>query len=114
MEKIIEQGILYDFYGPLLTDHQKEIYEMMVYDNMSLGEIAEEKDISRQAVHDLIKRCDKQLKDYEERLQLIKRFSDNKDRLRVIKDELTNIEDVKYSKTLESINKSIDEILEEL
>ena len=68
MEKIVEQGILYDFYGPLLNDHQKDIYEAYVYDNMSLSELASEQGVSRQAVHDIIKRCDALLKGYEEKL----------------------------------------------
>ena len=41
MEKIVEQGLLYDFYGELLTKHQQRIYEGVVYENLSLGEIAE-------------------------------------------------------------------------
>ena len=42
MEKIVEQGLLYDFYGELLTEHQKQIYEAAVYNDMSLTEIADE------------------------------------------------------------------------
>ena len=75
MEKIVEQGILYDFYGELLTEHQRRIYEDAVYNDMSLSEIAEQAGISRQGVHDLIRRCDRTLADYEEKLQLEKRFS---------------------------------------
>ena len=91
MDKIIEQGILYDFYGPLLTKHQQEIFEMIVYDNMSLGEIAEEKGVSRQAVHDIVKRCDKILKDYEEKLHLVQRFDINKNKLICLKEKLREI-----------------------
>ena len=56
MEKIVEQGLLYDFYGELLTKHQRQIYERIVYDNLSLGEIAQEEGVSRQAVHDIVRR----------------------------------------------------------
>ena len=42
MEKIVEQGMLYDFYGELLTEHQRKIYEDVVLNDMSLSEIAEE------------------------------------------------------------------------
>ena len=65
MEKIVEQGLLYDFYGELLNEHQRRIYEDAVMNDMSLSEIAQEAGISRQGVHDLIKRCDKTLEDYE-------------------------------------------------
>lgn len=81
MEKIVEQGILYDFYGPLLTEHQRSVYESYVYDNLSLSEIAQEHNVSRQAVHDIIKRCDVILKGYEEKLGLVKRFNDSKVKL---------------------------------
>ena len=81
MEKIFEQALLYDFYGDLLTEHQKQVYEAAVFDDMSLGEIAKEQGISRQGVHDLIKRCDKILSDYEEKLHLVERFTIAKEKI---------------------------------
>lgn len=75
MDRIVERGMLYDFYGELLTEHQKKIYEALVYNDMSLGEIADDNGISRQAVHDLIKRCDKILENYENKLELISKFN---------------------------------------
>lgn len=74
MEQIVEQGMLYGFYGPLLTKHQQEIYEQVVYENLSLNEIAEQQGISKQAVSDLVRRATSQMKDYEKRLGLIERF----------------------------------------
>ncbi|MBR5421882.1 MAG: YlxM family DNA-binding protein [Lachnospiraceae bacterium] len=74
MEKIVEQGFLYDFYGPLLTARQQEIYEACIYEDLSLSEAAERFSVSRQAVHDLLKRCDATLREYEEKLGLIGRF----------------------------------------
>ena len=55
MDRILEQNLLYDFYGELLTEHQQRVYEDAVYNDMSLSEIAGEQGISRQGVHDLIK-----------------------------------------------------------
>lgn len=78
MEKIVEQNLLYDFYGELLNDHQKKIYEDAVYGDLSLSELAEEYGITRQGVHDLIKRCDKILEGYEEKLQLMHKFQQTK------------------------------------
>ena len=75
MEKIVKQGILYDFYGELLTSHQRRIYEDAVYNDLSLSEIAEDNGISRQGVHDLLKRCDKALADYENKLHLVEKFT---------------------------------------
>ncbi len=75
MEKIFEQVLLYDFYGELLTEHQRSIYEDAVCNDLSLGEIAQEHGISRQGVHDLIRRCDRILSDYESKLHLVERFT---------------------------------------
>lgn len=75
MDKIYEQTMLYDFYGELLTEHQRSVYEDMLYRDMSLGEISEERGISRQGVHDLIRRCDRILQGYEDRLHLVERFA---------------------------------------
>lgn len=74
MEDKFKQNLLYDFYGELLTEHQRNVYEDAVYEDLSLSEIAEEYNISRQGVHDLIKRCDKLLLEYENKLHLAERF----------------------------------------
>ena len=84
MNEILEQSLLYDFYGELLNDHQKEVYEQFVLDDLSLSEIAQEKGISRQGVHDLIRRCDRILQDYENKLHLIERFAKAKQTVRQI------------------------------
>ena len=65
MEEKIEQAYLYDFYGELLNEHQRKIYEDFVFNDLSLGEIADEEGISRQGVHDMVKRCTKTLEGYE-------------------------------------------------
>ncbi|MCR5641654.1 MAG: putative DNA-binding protein [Lachnospiraceae bacterium] len=74
MEEKIRQGYLYDFYGELLNEHQRSIFESYVFEDLSLAEIAEAQGISRQGVHDLIRRCTKTLEDYESRLHLIDKF----------------------------------------
>ena len=75
MERIVEQNLLYDFYGELLTAHQKEIYGEHILNDMTATEIAAEFGITRQAVHDMIRRCDKILADYEARLHLVAKRS---------------------------------------
>ena len=74
MEDKVKSGYLYDFYGELLTEHQRSVYEMSVVEDLSLSEIADALSISRQGVHDLLKRCDHQLQDYEARLHLVEKF----------------------------------------
>lgn len=86
MEKILEQTLLYDFYGELLTEHQRNIYEGVVFNDMSLSEIAEEQGISRQGVHDLVKRCNKILAGYEEKLKLVQKFNQTKQMVEEIKE----------------------------
>ena len=73
MEEKIEQAYLYDFYGELLNEHQRKIYEDFVFNDLSLGEIADEEGISRQGVHDMVKRCTKTLEGYESKLHLIEK-----------------------------------------
>lgn len=85
MEKIVEQGLLYDFYGELLTEHQRHVYEDVVFNDMSLSEIAEEQGISRQGVHDLVRRCDRILAGYEEKLGLVEKFNRTKKMVAEIK-----------------------------
>ena len=114
MEKIVEQGLLYDFYGELLTSHQKQIYEAAVYDDMSLSEIADEHGISKQGVHDLLKRCTKTLQGYEERLHMIRRFEAIKESA----EELKSISDTSGDMTSDELRKNLSvissRILEEL
>jgi predicted DNA-binding protein YlxM (UPF0122 family) len=107
MEKIVRQGLLYDFYGELLTDHQKQVYESVVYENLSLGEIADEMDISRQAVHDLIKRTDKILEDYESKLGLIERFDK-------IRDDISDMEKLLEGDLNDEIKTKLKELCESI
>ena len=89
MEEKLEQAYLYDFYGELLNEHQRQVYEDFVFNDLSLGEIASEEGISRQGVADLIKRCNKKLLDYEAKLHLVEKFMSIKSDIRRIH-ELTN------------------------
>ena len=74
MEEILKQALLYDFYGELLTGHQKRVYEDVVLNDYSFSEVAENLGISRQGVHDMIRRCNRLLTGYEEKLHLVERF----------------------------------------
>lgn len=94
MEKIVERGLLYDFYKELLTSHQRSIYEEAVFQDLSLSEIADDFSISRQGVHDIIKRCDKLLYEYEEKLHLVEKFikiQENAKEINLILDEMKQI-----------------------
>jgi uncharacterized protein len=74
LEKTTQMNLLYDFYGMLLTDKQRTMIEMYYLEDWSLAEIAEHFAITRQAVHDNIRRAGAQLLEYEEKLHLVKRY----------------------------------------
>ncbi|MBQ7360713.1 MAG: DNA-binding protein [Lachnospiraceae bacterium] len=118
MENIFQQNMLYDFYGELLTEHQKKIYEAAVFEDMSLSEIGAEFGISRQGVHDLIKRCDKILRDYEDKLHLLQRFEETKKTANLIHElslEAKDAMDVAQSKAkILEIEKLSVKLIEEL
>ena len=86
MDDIARKNMLYDFYGELLSDRQKQIYEDAVYNDCSLSELAQDYDISRQGAHDLLKRCDRILEEYESKLKLVEKF--NILRMKAIDDDL--------------------------
>ena len=111
MNELLEQALLYDFYGELLTKHQKEIYEQFVLEDLSLSEIAESAGISRQGVHDLVKRCNKTLEGYEAKLHLVEKFLSVKQKVQEIN---TLLEAETEDALLQNIRQIAGEILEEL
>ncbi len=70
----VDVCLLVDFYGNLLTDKMLNMVELKYFDDLSLSEIAEQNGISRQAVHDTLKRAVGTLEQYEEKLRLVERF----------------------------------------
>ena len=73
IEKLADIALLADFYGALLTEKQYAALQLCYEEDLSLAEIAAECDCSRQAAHDLIKRSEALLRDYEAKLQLVAR-----------------------------------------
>lgn len=74
MLKIVELTLLFDFYGQLLTEKQQKIFQLYYNDVLSLGEISENLNITRQAVYDILKRVENLLTNYEKRLKLVERY----------------------------------------
>lgn len=105
-DKLVRQSFLFDFYGELLNEHQRSIYEAYVCDNLSLSEIAEESNVSRQSVHDLIRRCDEILERYESKLHLLETFQ-------MMKKDVTAINKLASGGDLDSMQK-IKEISEKI
>jgi len=113
IERIVEQSLLYDFYGELLTEHQRQVYEACVFDDYSLSEVAKEEGISRQGVHDLLKRCNKTLEEYEAKLHLVEKFKTVKKQAEEIM-ELTDGKNSLEAQDIEMIRQYSRKIIEEL
>lgn len=94
MSKNLNMSVLMDFYGQLLTEKQRESLEFYYNDDLSLSEIADQLEISRQGVRDFIKRGEKQLSDLEEKLGLAERFADIKDKINEINRLTDKIESI--------------------
>ena len=117
MDKILEQALLYDFYGELLTAHQKEIYEQFVLDDLLLWvDLAADAGISRQGVHDIVKRCARSLEEYERKLHLVEKFLAVKEKVSCIDEILQEWEEEKENpeEIIERLRKLSATIIEEL
>ena len=93
MDQILRQTLLFDFYGDLLTQHQREIYEDVVCNDISKSEVAEREGVSRQNIHELVRKCDKQMEAYEEKLHLMERFLQVRQMVGEIRAEAARITD---------------------
>ena len=107
MEKFVEQTLLYDFYGELLTERQQQVYESVVLEDYSLSKVAEDLGISRQGVHDMIKRCNHTLEEYESRLHLVEKFL-------CIRKQVQKIKELAVGYNAGEITEISNKILEEL
>ncbi len=105
---------LFSFYGNLLTDRQKDIFQLYYYQDLSLGEISTELSISRQAVHDAIHKSQKLLYLYEKQLSFYAMFCKRDHYRKIIKEEMTNIAEIinesKLSERIDDLNKKIHNV----
>lgn len=81
IERTNRMNALFDFYGSLLTEKQQKYMLLYFADDYSLGEIAEDFDVSRQAIYDNIRRTEKILTDYEDKLHLVENFNQTEETL---------------------------------
>ena len=98
MEKFVEQTLLYDFYGELLTERQQQVYESVVLEDYSLSEVAEDLGI---------KRCNHTLEEYESRLHLVEKFL-------CIRKQVQKIKELAVGYNAGEITEISNKILEEL
>lgn len=112
MEKNVEISMLCQIYGKLLTKKQYEFINDYYNNDLSLSEIAENENITRQAVRDIIKKGEKKLFEYEEKLLFMKRMSNQEKTIEHVLSELTKIEktssDKKVAQILETVKKELN------
>ncbi len=84
-------ALLYDFYGDVLTDRQKEFYDLYYNEDLSLSEIAENYGISRQGVRDVIVRAEAALTELEDKTGIIRRFHVMQDQLKAVQADVEAI-----------------------
>lgn len=120
VDKLVEIGILFDFYGKLLSDSQYEIIELYYIHDLSLAEIGEELGISRQAVYDTLKRAEHKLYEYENILGLVNKFKFDKkeiSKIAIIIDEIEkeskNIDNDKIIKKAKELKEIIRRLIDD-
>ncbi|ENQ3106635.1 hypothetical protein SAMN04488168_101311 [Bacillus sp. 491mf] len=94
LEKTTRMNYLFDFYQSLLTPKQRSYMSLYYLDDLSLGEIAEEFEVSRQAVYDNIKRTEAMLEEYEEKLLLLQKFQERQQLVTKLKQLISEEEHV--------------------
>ena len=112
MDEKVEISILCEIYGKLLTEKQEEFIEDYYNNDLSLSEIAENNNITRQAVRDIIKKGEKKLFEYEEKLHFMKRMLNQEKTIEKVLSELTKIQkdysDEQIASVLENIKKELN------
>ena len=92
MEDLNRLVLLYDYYGDFLTQRQREIFELYYLNDLSLGEIAENTGITRQGVHDMVRRSQETLKEYEKNLSMVSKSLKLESKVQGIIEDLHELE----------------------
>jgi len=114
MDKVYETSLLLDFYGQLLTDRQFEILDLHYNNDFTLTEIAEQLSISRQGVFDNEKRGSALLNEYENKLGLLSKFSEQKQKAEQVQKYLEKLEIAELSQNNKTIIKQVVQEIGEL
>ena len=109
VDEIAKASLLYDFYGALLTEKQRQVMAFYHEENLSLSEIAAEFGISRQAVHDTLKKAEQALEDYDNKLNLIDKLVKTEEAIAMIDEEIEALQKIasvkKDSQTVDRLDK---------
>lgn len=118
LEQVREISLLYDFYGELLPERQREIVRLYHEDNFSLAEIGAEFGITRQGVHEALKRALERLAGFEEKLGLVRRFTATEETLEAVRSQIEALlaksgGDPKLADALRAMRQAIDGLEQE-
>ncbi|MCD7817864.1 MAG: DNA-binding protein [Lachnospiraceae bacterium] len=114
MDEVLRQALLFDFYGELLTEHQRTVYEAVVQNDLSYSEAAEMFGITRQGAHELVKRCGRILEQYESKLHLVERFLKIRAKVQQIQALSAHCEEIDKETFASQVSELSERILEEL
>lgn len=110
LDTIAQTSLLYDFYGALLTDKQREVMELYHEENYSIVEIADELGVSKQAIHENLKKSEKILRSYEEKLGLMKSLLETRELIEAIDCRIDLLMEEARKKGTEDLEKGLREI----
>ena len=111
LDNLAKESLLYDFYGGLLTDKQREVMELYHEENYSIVEIAGELGVSKQAVHDNLKKTERILSDYEDKLGLVSKFVARSNSLRTVRADVESLKVMlAENEGMKDLSARIDEI----
>lgn len=114
MEKLLNITMMFDYYGKLLTKREYDVIDKYYNEDLSLNEIAQICDISKQAVSDSLKRAENKLYEYEQKLGLIEKSKKSHQFLRKIRNDLFSLSPEIKSKEIENIIIDIEYFLNDL
>lgn len=112
MEKLVKIGILYDFYGKLLSEKQEQVIELYYLYDLSLSEIGEELAITKQGVSDTLKRAERRLLKFEDTLGLVEKFRSSHNNIRQIINLCDELKEFSNENNLLSIGDKVQKIEE--
>lgn len=110
MNRHVEISFLYDFYGQLLTEKQKIVLDYYYNDDLSLGEISEHLKITRQGVYDILRRSEKILYSYEQKLKLAAKFKEQQKKMKEIHQKVILLYNNEKIKDIDEIKEFIYEL----
>ncbi len=112
LDTIAQASLLYDFYGALLTDKQREVMELYHEENYSIVEIAEELGVTKQAIHENLRKSEKILRAYEEKLGLMKSLLETRELIETVDEKIDALIEKAQGSGTDEIRQGLKEIRE--